>query len=122
MTQLSALYGIHMDKDLIEEQQLVCEEFDSSYNAVKETDLVAIAVHTLNKEPVVGLRKALDPQDNVAWYIYGGELEEGDDFFEIITVKELFEVFPDALPYLALAEGYRFMIDSDDYEDVWKAE
>ncbi|AXY56734.1 hypothetical protein CDG60_09245 [Acinetobacter chinensis] len=111
-----------MDKDLIEEQQLVCEEFDSSYNAVKETDLVAIAVHTLNKEPVVGLRKALDPQDNVAWYIYGGELEEGDDFFEIITVKELFEVFPDALPYLALAEGYRFMIDSDDYEDVWKAE
>lgn len=110
-----------MLQDFVEEQKLVCEEFDSKYIKVNETDLVAIAKHTLNKEPIVGLRKKPDAE-NVSWFIYGGELEEGNDFFEVITVKELEEVFPDAIPYLALEEGFRFMIDADDYEDVWKAD
>ncbi len=112
---------IDMLQDFIEEQKLVCEEFDSRYIKVNETDLVAIAKHTLNKEPIVGLRKQ-PGAENVAWFIYGGELEEGEDFFDVISVKELEDVFPDAIPYLALEQGFRFMIDADDYEDVWKAD
>ena len=108
-----------MDQELIEEQKLVCEEFGSAYLPVKETDVVAIALHTLNKEPIVGLRKVAD-DSNASWFIYGGELDGGEDFFEIITVQTLEKEFPNALPYLALDTGYRFMIDSDDYEDVWK--
>jgi hypothetical protein len=108
-----------MDKELIEEQKLVCEEFGSAYLPVKETDVIAIALHTLNKEPIVGLRKLPD-ENKVSWFIYGGELGDGEEFFEIISVKELEKEFPDALPYLALDTGYRFMIDADDYEDVWK--
>jgi hypothetical protein len=69
----------------------------------------------------VGLRKQPDAE-NVSWFIYGGELEEGEDFFDVISVKELEDVFPDAIPYLALEQGFRFMIDADDYEDVWKAD
>ena len=45
---------------------------------------------------------------------------EGQDFFTTMTVRELQDILPDVLPYLALSEGYRFMIDGDDYEDVWK--
>lgn len=110
-----------MLQDFIEEQKLVCEEFDSQYIKVNEDDLVAIAKQTLTKEPIVGLRKKPDT-DMVSWFIYGGELEEGEDFFETVTVKELEEIFPDALVYLALEEGFRFMIDADEYEDVWKAD
>jgi hypothetical protein len=112
---------MYMLQDFVEEQKLVCEEFDSRYIKVNETDLVAIAKQTLNKEPIVGLRKQPDAE-NVSWFIYGGELEEGEDFFDVISVKELEEVFPDAIPYLALEEGFRFMIDADEYEDVWKAD
>ena len=112
---------MQMLQDFVEEQKLVCEEFDSRYIKVNETDLVAIAKQTLNKEPIVGLRKKPDA-DNVAWFIYGGELEEGEDFFDIVTVKELEDIFPDAIPYLSLEEGFRFMIDADEYEDVWKAD
>ena len=117
----SGCLRIDMLQDFIEEQKLVCEEFDSRYIKVNETDLVAIAKHTLNKEPIVGLRKQPDAE-NVSWFIYGGELEEGEDFFDVISVKELEDVFPDAIPYLALEQGFRFMIDADDYEDVWKAD
>ena len=111
-----------MLQDFIEEQKLVCEEFDSTYIKVKEDDVVAIAKHTLDKEPIVGLRKKPETDENVAWFIYGGELEEGEDFFETVTIKELEDILPEAIPYLALEEGFRFMIDRDDYEDVWKAD
>ena len=113
--------GMHMLQDFVEEQKLVCEEFDSRYIKVNETDLVAIAKHTLTKEPIVGLRKKPDAE-NVSWFIYGGELEDGEDFFDVVSVKELEDIFPDAIPYLALEEGFRFMIDVDEYEDVWKAD
>ena len=35
--------------------------------------------------------------------------------FTTMTVRELQDILPDVLPYLALSEGYRFMIDGDDY-------
>lgn len=105
---------------LIEEQQLLCEEFGSAYVEVSGDDVVAVAVQTLNKDPIVGLRKKAEGDEQVAWYIYGGELGEDDVNFETMTVRELQDILPDVLPYLALEEGYRFMIDADDYEDVWK--
>ena len=105
--------------ELIAEQKLLCEEVGSAYVEVQGDDVIAVAVHTLNKEPIVGLRKLPD-ENNVSWFIYGGELDGAEDFFELISVQELAKEFPEALPYLALDTGYRFMIDSDDYEDVWK--
>ena len=107
-------------EELIAEQKLLCEEFDSAYIQVSGDDVVAIAVQTLNKEPIVGIRKKPETDENIGWFIYGGELEAGEDFFQTMTVRELQDIFPEALPYLALAEGFRFMIDREDYEDVWK--
>lgn len=114
MTQKSPL------EELIAEQKLLCDEFDSAYVKVNGDDVVAIAVHTLNQEPIVGIRKKPETDEKIAWFIYGGELGEGEDFFETMTVRELQDILPEALPYLALAEGFRFMIDREDYEDVWK--
>ncbi len=106
--------------ELIEEQKLLCEEFGSAYIAVSGDDVIAVAVQTLNKDPIVGLRKAPEGEEKVAWYIYGGELGEDEVSFETMPVRELQDILPNVLPYLALEQGYRFMIDADDYEDVWK--
>lgn len=105
--------------ELIAEQKLLCEEVGSAYVEVQGDDVIAVAVYTLNKDPIVGIRKAAEGDENVSWYIYGGELE-GADNFETMTVRKLQDVVPEVLPYLALDVGYRFMIDADDYEDVWK--
>ena len=110
-------------QEFIEEQKLLCEEFDSAYIKVNADDEVAIAIKTLDQELIVGIRKKVEAGSKVAWYIYGGELEDGEEnLFEIVTITQLLEIFPDVLPYLALEEGFRFMIDQDDYEDVWKAD
>ncbi|WP_122901421.1 hypothetical protein [Acinetobacter sp. B51(2017)] len=108
-----------MHKDIIEEQKLVCEQYGSAYRAVNDQDVIAIAVQSLTEESIVGIRNLPD-SDGIAWFIYGGELDDADDFFHTITVKELEEVFPEALPFLALDTGYRFLIDHDEYEDVWR--
>ena len=107
-------------EEIIAEQKLLCEEFDSAYIKVSGDDVVAVAVETLNQEPIVGIRKKPETEENVAWFIYGGELGDGEDFFQTMPVRELQDILPEALPYLALAEGFRFMIDREDYEDVWK--
>jgi hypothetical protein len=105
--------------ELIQEQKLLCEEFGSQYIEVKGDDVIAVAVDTLQKEPLVGIRKKAE-SENVSWFIYGGELAADLESFEMMTVRELQDILPDVLPYLALDIGYRFMIDQDDYEDVWK--
>lgn len=107
-------------QELIAEQKLLCEEVESAYIEVKGDDVVAIAVQTLDQEPIVGIRKPAETPENISWYIYGGELPEGDAVFETISIKKLQDILPEVLPYLALDVGYRFMIDGDDYEDVWK--
>ncbi|WOE32100.1 MULTISPECIES: hypothetical protein [unclassified Acinetobacter] len=107
-------------QELIAEQKLLCEEVESAYIEVSGDDVVAVATQTLNQEPIVGIRKIAEGPENVSWYIYGGELPDGDAVFSTMTIKELQEIIPEVLPYLALDTGYRFMIDSDDYEDVWK--
>lgn len=109
-------------QDLIDEQKLLCEEFDSAYIEVKGDDLVAVALESIKQEPIVGIRKKPVAGETVSWYIYGGELQTNEEDFEIMSIKELQDILPDVLPYLALDNGYRFMIDQDDYEDVWKEE
>lgn len=107
-------------QELIAEQKLLCEEVGSAYVEVSGDDVIAVAVHTLNQDPIVGIRKASDAATKVSWYIYGGEQVSSDADFEIMTVRELQDIAPEVLPYLALDQGFRFMIDADDYEDVWK--
>lgn len=109
-------------KAYIEEQKLLCEEFDSAYVVVNADDLVAVAIESLKQDPIVGIRKLPEAGETVAWYIYGGELDLEQDSFETISVAELEKLNPDLIPYLALETGFRFMIDQDEYEDVWRAD
>lgn len=109
-----------MDMDLITEQKLVCEEYGSKYIAVHENDVIAVAVASLNQEPIVGIRNKPEAGEDVTWFIYAGEHHDSEDFFQTVSVKELDKLLPEVLPYLALEHGYRFMIDREEYEDVWK--
>lgn len=109
-----------MDMDLITEQKLVCEEYGSAYIAVNEDDVIAVAVDSLHQEPIVGIRNKPEAGEDVTWFIYAGEHDDREDFFQTVCVKDLQELLPEVLPFLALEHGYRFMIDREEYEDVWK--
>ena len=69
-------------------------------------------------EPLNGLRHPPEA-DTPGWYIRRGEEFSSDpDFFAPLHADHLDEWAPDAIAYLALPPGWRFLI-AGDYEDVW---
>ena len=79
---------------------------------------IGLAIETLDKIPISGSR--MNPENGTnGWYIWGGDYSDNDDFYKAVHLNHLSEILPQVLPYLALAPGYKFIIDNDGYEDVW---
>jgi hypothetical protein len=80
---------------------------------------LGIAIHTIGKTPIHGLRHNPENGTN-GWYIWcGGEMGTEDDFFSPVHVEHVGEYIPEVQEYLDLPPGYRFLIDGNNYEDVW---
>jgi hypothetical protein len=68
--------------------------------------------------PVNGLRHP-PKGDTTGWYLWGGaDITDDPDFFKPLHVEHLSDWCPEALKYLGLPPGWRFLI-AGDYEDVW---
>jgi len=80
---------------------------------------VGIALTTLGRVPINGMRVPATESTN-GWYIWcGGEPSQDDDFYQPLHIEHLPEYLPQVVEYLSLPPGYRFLIDGNDYEDVW---
>src|ERR1700679_1307557 len=102
-----------------QEQLFVCKKFGSAYVEAVDTEIVGVALATLDKEPIYGLR--IMPTDNTTgWYICGGPYSDAPDFYQPICLSHLRERCPSVVKYLSLEPGFKFLIDRAGYEDVWK--
>ena len=110
-----------MDKVLLElKQKVICAKYGSDFRPLSDNDMIAIAMDTIGKQPISG-RRELRVTDNlyeITWFIYCGEYNSNDDFFQPLHVSHLKSLLPMVLPYLALMEGFGFVIDNEGYEDV----
>ena len=80
---------------------------------------MGIALGTLGSMPIHGLRHSPENGTN-GWYIWCEEtMSQEDDFFSPIHVEQIQEYMHEAKEYLDLPPGYRFLIDGNNYEDVW---
>jgi hypothetical protein len=70
--------------------------------------------------PINGLRHR-PVGDTSGWYIWAGEGEPSEDpeFFVPLHVAHMSEWCPDAVRFLGLPPGCRFLI-AGDHEDVWQ--
>ena len=80
---------------------------------------LGLAISTIGKTPINGLRH--NPKNGTnGWYIWcGEELLREDDFFSPLHIEHIAEYLPQVQEYLNLPPGYRFLIDGNNYEDVW---
>ncbi|MNR35106.1 hypothetical protein D3C85_1529280 [compost metagenome] len=99
----------------------ICKKYGSRVIPYSLEDMVAVALETIDKSPIVGMRYILDAGDNVSWFFYCGENSDDDDFYRTMHVGHLGEFVPEVIDYLCLEPGYRFVIDREGYEDVWKS-
>ena len=106
------------DPALIAAQRDLCAKNGSAFVPPDGDAKVGIALASLGKHPICGLRSH-PVGDTSGWYIWAGEYSPANDFFESLCVKHLPERCPEALKYLGLAAGFGFLSDSRGYEDVW---
>jgi hypothetical protein len=80
---------------------------------------LGIAISTLGKLPINGLRHKATAS-SCGWYLWcGTELSDAPNFFSPIHVEHLSEYLPSSIQYLDLPPGFRFLIDNNGHEDVW---
>lgn len=106
--------------DLLFGQLEVCRRFGVSPFPAKAGLKVGIARNVLTGlQPINGLRHPPE-EGTTGWYLWAGEELPGDpDFFVPLHVEHLPDWCPQALPYLALPPGWRFLL-APNHEDVWE--
>ena len=107
-----------MEKFFAKQKEL-CLKYGIKYEPIAENELIAVAIDTIGKTPITGMRHFTEKDENISWYIYCGEFKSDDDFFKPVHFYHLIEILPEVLPYLALSHGCGFVIDDSGYEDVW---
>lgn len=97
--------------------ETVCRRAGVSPQLPAPAEKVGLARMARYAVPVHGLR--VNPTDGVSgWYIWAGEMERSENFFESVHVAHIQDVCPLAVPFLALPPGWRFLTDGE-YVDVW---
>jgi len=105
------------------DQLAVCARFGVKPDVPSGDSRVGIAPNARQSElwPLNGLRHR--PEHGTSgWYIWRGEhLSQADDFFESLHTSHLSGWCPDAIRFLGLPPGWRFLV-APGHEDVWHDE
>ena len=109
-----------MAETLYELQQRICLTYGASFDPPVPGTKVGIAIQTLERTPVHGVRVA-QTETTCGWYFHAGD-EWSDDvnFYQPLCVEHLAEYCKFALPFLCLPSGWRFMTDGKGFIDVWQ--
>jgi len=101
------------------EQERLCKEYGVEFTPALPTMKVGIARNVREGlSPLNGLRHP-PSADTTGWYIWAGEtLSVEDDFFVPLHVSHLHEWRPEAVRFLGLPPGWRFLM-AKGHEDVW---
>jgi hypothetical protein len=100
-------------------QDKICAERGAPVCPTARDDNVGFATSTTSLDgPINGLRHPRTA-GNSGWYLWKGEtLSDADDFFAPMHAHHLEQECPEALPFLSLPPGWRFLIHGD-YVDTW---
>lgn len=104
--------------EVAELQVAVCRKYVASFEPPVPGSRVGIALQTLGRLPLYGLRIPGTPEV-CGWYLWAGEEPSDDpDYFQPLCIEHVADRCATALPFLGLPPGWRFLTDGD-YVDVW---
>ncbi len=101
------------------EQKKTCKKYGVEFVACSSELKIGVSKNIkTDLQPLNGLRHKIE-NGTCGWYLWRGEeLSEDSDFFEPIHVSHIQECCPEAIKYLGLPPGYRFLV-APNSEDVW---
>jgi hypothetical protein len=107
-------------ESLQELQQRICGTYGAGYKPPAPGSKVGLAIQTLGRVPIHGVRPA-PTATTCGWYIYAGdEWSDDPDFYKPLCVEHLADYCEFALPFVCLPPGWRFMTDGKGFMDVWQ--
>ena len=92
-----------MDEKMREQQETLCKKYNSPCFFCSGDEVIGVAINSLMKQPIYGVRHTRE-NGSCGWYHFS----HIDDIVPSFILK-----------YLALAPGFKFISDENDYEDVW---
>ena len=110
------IWNIHIDK-----QKEICKRYNSKWTPINNKLFVG-ASENLATDPINGLRHPNNKETTkgtTGWFIWSGEWSDADDFFKPMCAEHLLQIRPQIIRYLGLDAGFRFLADSNGFEDVW---
>ena len=116
-TDIDELMEYNFWNSHVEKQKEVCAKYNSKWRPINKKSTIAIS-ENINFKKLNGLRHKTG-KGKVCWYIWSGKYSEEADFFNPICADHLLQKRPELIKYLALDEGFRFLITESGYEDVW---
>jgi len=99
-------------------QRAKCNAYGSEFVPSLGDLKVGLATQTLSESPIYGVRSAL-VGDTTGWYLWAGPFSDDPEFFKPVHAEHIITILPILDQYLGLAPGYKFIIDTNGYEDVW---
>ncbi|MDT8069217.1 MAG: hypothetical protein ROO76_13710 [Terriglobia bacterium] len=106
-----------MSSSTEEKQRAVCARYGREFVACSPESKVGLAIETLGRKPINGLRHPPTDATN-GWFIWSGEYSSSPDFFAPLHTSHLEQRLPQVIDFLGLPPGSRFVL-ADDYADVW---
>ncbi|PSR55817.1 hypothetical protein AHMF7605_21105 [Adhaeribacter arboris] len=106
------IWNVHID-----EQKEICKRYNSKWTPINNKLLIGVS-DNLTAEPIHGLRHPSD-KGTTGWFIWTGDYSEADDFFKPMCAEHLLQIRPQIIKYLGLDIGFRFLADSNSFEDIW---
>jgi hypothetical protein len=100
-------------------QRAMCEQHQSPVLPYANHDMVAMATQTLGEQPIHGMRTR-NAQDRVTWFFHCGEFSGDKDSYKPVHIRHALLLLPEIERYLCLAPGFRFTLDAEGHEDVWR--
>jgi len=98
-------------------QKALCKQYGKDFVPCPPDSKIGLAIQTLGKTPINGLRHPPVGSTN-GWYIWAGEYSSDKDFFEPLHTSHLTQRLPQAVGFLGLPPGSRFLL-AGDHIDVW---
>lgn len=112
---------VEFEKETVKKQMEICTKYGAAFMETPFNKVMGIALNTFGTGvmPIHGLRIPDQSEQTVNWYIWAGEYSDADDFYQSVHVHHLLDICPQALVFLGLQPGWRFLFDNAGYEDVW---
>jgi hypothetical protein len=108
-----------MNQPIEKRQRHVCRSYGAGFSPPAPGSKLGVARDAATDlQPLNGLRHPPEG-DTCGWYLWRGDvLSQAEDYFQPMHVEHLATKCPQALDFLALPPGWRFLLAPDQLE-VW---